>query len=77
MYIVPLAGAAANAEKISAAVDFVLRPAGLDFENSMETKLARSFDNSKMDLYISCSSMLPRRMSKMTTIAGFTAAMYV
>ena len=53
------------------------RPAGRGRENSIETKSARSLVSSKIALYISCSSRLPRRMSKMIAIAGRVAAMYV
>src|SRR2546427_274175 len=64
-YSASLVAEAANAEKRSTAVDLGPRPRGRGFEKSIDTKSARSLASSKSALYMSCTSMLPRRMSKM------------
>src|SRR5262245_40709086 len=69
------AGELANALNNWRADEDAVRPAGRGFENRRDMNSARSFDNSKIALYISCRSRLPRRMSKMIAIRGFNAAM--
>ena len=66
-----------NAVKMSCAVAAPASPSGRFRENSRETNSTRSEEDSNSALYISCRSMLPRRMSTMNTIRGLTAAMYV
>jgi hypothetical protein len=53
----------------------VSSPAGRGLENSFEMNSARSADVSMSALYIRCAIMLPRRMSKMIAIFGWSATM--
>src|ERR1051326_814439 len=68
-------GEFANALTNWRADDDELRTPGRDLENKNDMNSARSFDNSKIALYMSCRSRLPRRMSKIIAIRGFNAAM--